>query len=62
MDAAGLMESVDGFEAQQQRTRPPFPQALGKPANGRRFPTAPTGRAARGQLTNGGLALTGKPA
>ena len=35
-----------------KKLRPPLPTALGKPANGRRFPTAPTGRGAR-QVQNG---------
>src|SRR5262245_31129064 len=49
MDAAGLAESVDGFEEHHGGRRPPFPRALGKPANDRRFPTASTGRGG-GQL------------
>ena len=35
-----------------------FPRALGKPADGRRFPTAPTGPAQAGSLYQGGLDYT----
>jgi hypothetical protein len=35
-----------------------FPRALGKPADGRRFPTAPTGPAEAGSLNEGGLDYT----
>jgi hypothetical protein len=44
MDADGLMESWTPSKLIRGR-RPPFPQALGKPANDRRLPTAPTGPA-----------------
>jgi hypothetical protein len=53
VDAAGLVESADGFEVAHGGLRPPFPRALGKPANGRRFPTSPTGRG--GALSTEGL-------
>jgi len=42
VDADGLWKAVDGYEVQQEESAHPFPRALGKPANGRRFPTAPT--------------------
>jgi hypothetical protein len=31
MDAAGLWKAVDGFEAQQERNRPPLPTSPCKP-------------------------------
>jgi hypothetical protein len=42
VDADGLWKAVDGYEVQQEESAHRFPRALGKPANGRRFPTAPT--------------------
>lgn len=42
VDADGLWKAVDGYEVQQEDPAHRFPRALGKPAHGRRFPTAPT--------------------
>jgi hypothetical protein len=42
VDAGGLWKAVDGYEVQQEEPVHRFPRALGKPAHGRRFPTAPT--------------------
>jgi hypothetical protein len=42
VDAGGLWKAVDGYEVQQEDAAHRFPRALGKPAYGRRFPTAPT--------------------
>jgi CHAD domain-containing protein len=55
MDAAGPWKAMDVFEEQQEHTRPHLPTALGKPADDRRFPPAPTGRQNR-QIVNDGLA------
>ena len=40
VDADGLWKAVDGYEVQQEEPAHRFPRALGKPANGRRFPTS----------------------
>jgi len=48
VDADGLWKAVDGYEVQQEESAHRFPRALGKPANDRRFPTAPTGRGVGG--------------
>ena len=52
MHAAGLWKAVDGFEVQQADSAHRFPRALGKPAYGRRFSTARTGRGVSSLLTS----------